>query len=187
MPTILAGIGILAVVALLVFWPSADDKKNGKDGKDGKTAASAQGRSGKSGTNKAGAGARGEGGVGARDADRPQNPNGERIVRRNPALPQLPGLGMAPGVPDVVPPPKFDNVEQEITYYEKKLDKANTQLEMRERAVKRTEKIKGQVERGEHDKGHYEQSKKIVEANRTRAQKTVADLSDRLKNLRDEE
>jgi hypothetical protein len=185
-PAILAGAGILAVVGLLVFWPSGDD--DAKSAKDGdKQSASAKSRQRGGGKGKDSAAARGGGGVAARAVD-DATPGSSVSGKVNPAL--LPKkVGMAPGLPQEEPPPKFENVEDEIAWYENKLEKANTQLEARERNVERLAKSKQKAE-DSPDPGQalvrYERSKKIVEGNLEKAKTKVAEIEKKLSELRGE-
>ena len=185
-PAILAGAGILAVVGLLVFWPSGDDDAKSAKQEDGKSASAKSGRRNRDG-GKNGAAARGGGGVAARAVD-DATPGSSVKGKVNPAL--LPKkVGMAPGIPQEEPPPKFDNVEEEIAWYEKKLEKANTQLEARERNVERLNKSKQKAE-DSPDPGpalaRYEKSKKIVEGNLEKAKTKVAEIEKKLSELRGE-
>lgn len=184
-PAILAGAGILAVVGLLVFWPSGDDDaKNAKQ--DDKAAAKAGKRGGAAGRD-SGANARGGGGVAARAVD-DATPGSSAVGKVNANL--LPKkVGMAPGLPQEEPPPKFDNVEEEIAWYEKRLEKANEQLENRKKNMERLAKTKQTAEESP-DPGpalaRYEKSKKIVEGNLKKAEAKVAEIETKLSELRGE-
>ena len=184
-PAILAGAGILAVVGLLVFWPSGDeDAKNTTQ--DDKSAARANSKSG-SAARANGDAARGQGGVAARTVD-DATPGSSAVGKINPSL--LPkNVGMAPGIPQEEPPPKFNNVEDEIAFYEKRLEKARTELESREKNVERLAKTKQAAEDSPDPAAamaRYEQSKKIVEDNLAKAKKKIADLEEKLTSLRDQ-
>ncbi len=184
-PAILAGAGILAVVGLLVFWPSGeDDAKNAKQ--DDKTAASKSARrTSASGKDGQGPGARGAGGVAARSVD-DARPGSSAVGKVNPAL--LPKkTGMAPGIPQEEPPPKFKSTEEEIAWYENKLTKANEELGNRKKNVERLAKTKQKAE-DSPDSGpamaRYEKSKKIVEGNLAKAEAKVAEIEKKLEELR---
>lgn len=183
MPAILAGAGILAVVGLLVFWPSGDeDAKNAKQ--DDKAASRAGSKA--SGAARSNAdGARGQGGVAARTVD-DATPRSSAVGKVNPAL--LPKkVGMAPGIPQEEPPPKFDNVQDEIAFYEKRLEKAKEELGNREKNVERLAKTKQAAEDSPDPTAamaRYEKSKKIVEDNLAKAKKKVADIEEKIASLR---
>ncbi len=189
-PAILAGAGILAVVGLLVFWPSGDDeaKGKGKNGKDkvadGRNAAGGAG--GKDGGN--GASAQGGGGVGARSVDAATPGASASQGKVNPrVLPK--GMGMAPGVPVEEPPPKFKNVDDEIAWYEARLDKANEMVESRQKNVARLAKAKQNAEDSPEPgpaMAKYESSKRIVEANLAKAEAKVSEIEKKLAELRGE-
>lgn len=193
-PAILAGVGILAVVAALVFWPAGDDKDGkGKDGADGKTAAAdAQGRAGAD--EKGGASAKGPGGVAARNADDPSRvgKDGEPTeveFKMNPAVRLPRGIGMAPGVPPEEPPPKFDTKEEEIEWWEAKLDRAHTQLEMRKKATERLAKWKEKAEQSDNPAeqlAQYDQRAEVVNENYRKAQAKVAELEKKIAELKGE-
>lgn len=185
-PAILAGAGILAVVGLLVFWPSGDD--DAKDSKK-KDDAVADGRGKGSRTNggKKKPDARGAGGVAARAVD-DATPGGSASGKVNPRM--LPkSVGMAPGLPEEEPPPKFKNVEDEIAWYETKLDTANTQVDARRKNVARLTKMKEKAEDSPDPStamARYEKSKKIVEDNLRKAEAKVAKIEKKLAELRGE-
>lgn len=183
-PAILAGAGILAVVGLLVFWPSGDGDDKDSMTKDGEVA-EADGTRARSRAAANGLDARGGGGVAARSVD-DATPGNSAAGRVNPRL--LPkSVGMAPGIPEDEPPPKFNNVQDEITWYEGRLDTATTQLESRRKNTERLAKIK-QTAEGSADPGpalaRYEKSKKIVEENLAKAEAKVATIEKKLAELR---
>ncbi len=189
MPAILAGAGILAVVALLVFWPSGD---GGAD-KDGGRSASKAGDS--AGSARAGAkggknGAAGGGGVAPRSADDPSKlAAGQVGGRRNPAVPRLEGMGMAPGVPAEELPPKFKSVDEEITWYEGKLDSANTLLATRQKAVDRLPKAKERAAEGDNAEDQLARlaaREGTIKKNLETAQAKVDEIEAKLAELRGE-
>nr|MCH9686992.1 hypothetical protein [Deltaproteobacteria bacterium] len=118
LPTVLAGAGILAVAALLIFWPSDDDASKSANAGGGKTGVS-EANGGKAG------GPRGRAaGVGARPSDaatpRPSSST------RNPAIKFPEGAhGMAP-MPEeqAKDPPAGASTSDKIAFYEKRLDAA---------------------------------------------------------------
>jgi len=173
------------VVGLLVFWPSGDDDAKNADKGGDKVAAKGGGKAGAAPGGKSGA--RGGGGVGARAVDDATPGASAPSGKVNPRL--LPkNVGMAPGIPQEEPPPKFDNVDDEIAWYEKKLEKANTQLDGRKKNVERLAKAKQKAEDSD-DPGamaRYEQSKKIVEGNLTKAESRVSEIEKKLSELRGE-
>lgn len=187
-PAILAGAGILAVVGLLVFWPSGDDDAKASKDKDGKVA---DGRGKGSRTNKANKkthDALGAGGVAARAVDDATPGSAAVAGKVNPRM--LPkSVGMAPGLPTEEPPPKFKNVQDEIAWYETKLDTASAQVKARQKNAARLAKMKEKAE-DSPDPGtaiaRYEKSKKIVEDNLTKAEAKVATIEKKLVELRGE-
>lgn len=185
-PAILAGAGILAVVGLLVFWPSGDD--DAKDSKKkGDAVADGRGKGSRSNGGKKKPDARGAGGVAARSVD-DATPGGSASGKVNPRM--LPkSVGMAPGLPEEEPPPKFKNVEDEIAWYETKLDTANTQVDARRKNAARLKKMKEKAEDSPDPStamARYEKSKKIVEDNLRKAEAKVATIEKKLAELRGE-
>ncbi len=185
-PAILAGAGILAVVGLLVFWPSDDDGATNAD-KDGKVATDGNGGK-RAAAGRGGAAARGGGGVGERSVDDATPSATASRGKVNPKL--LPKrVGMAPGMPTEEPPPKFNNVEDEIAWYEAKLTRAEGDVMAREKNVARLAKTKQRAE-DSPDPGpalaKYEQDKKIVESNLAKAKAKVEEFETKLAELRGE-
>ena len=192
-PALLVGLVILAVVGALVFWPSGDGPSGGKDGaKGGKAAAAAQGRAGKA-DGKGGASAKGPGGIARRDADDPARAGGEEgqieaKYKMNPAIKLPQGIGLAPGVPKDEPPPKFETTEEEITWYEQKLVRAETHLEMRRKATERLERWRKKAEESDDQTklAQYDKRAEVVNENYKRAQKKVKDIEAKIAELRGE-
>lgn len=94
---------------------------------------------------------------------------------------------MAPSVPAEEPPPKFESVDDEISWYEGKLERANSLLATRNKNLKRLDRIKQNAEESDNPSGalaRYESSKKIVEKNLASAQAKVAELEQKLADLR---
>ena len=185
-PAILAGAGILAVVGLLVFWPSGEDDAKGSKKKDG-AVADGRGKASRTNGGKKKPDARGAGGVAARTVD-DATPGGSASGKVNSRM--LPkSVGMAPGLPEEEPPPKFKNVQDEIAWYETKLDTASTQVDARRKNAERLKKMKEKAEESP-DPGtalaRYEKSKKIVEDNLARAEAKVATIEKKLAELRGE-
>jgi hypothetical protein len=181
LPAMLAGAGILIVVALLVLWPSGDDGGSGPES----LAGSAQGAAGAAG---GGNGAGGRGGVQARDFDEAsrQSP----APRMNPAV-RLPpqGAGMAPGMPPKSDdPPEFASRQDEITWYEERLARAIQMRDSRQKFVERLPKIRERIEEGDNPEEGlkaFEGRKKIVEDNFAKAQARVDELEAKLAGLRE--
>lgn len=188
MPAILAGAGILAVVALLVFWPSGDGDAD-KDGRSASKAGDSAG-SARAGAKGGRNGAAGGGGVAPRSADDPSKLAAGGVGgKRNPAVPRLEGMGMAPGVPSEEPPPKFNSVDEEITWYEGKLDAANTLLETRQKAVDRLPKAKERAAQGDNAEDQLARlaaREGTITQNLERAQAKVDKLEAKLAELRGE-
>lgn len=180
-PTVLAGAGILAVAALLIFWPSGDDKDKGADDKAAAAAADGKGAAGEGGP--AGRAA----GVGARQIDAATTPEGRGT--RNPAI-KLPagGKGMAP-MPEALPkdPPAEAPVADKIAFYEKRLEQAIRVRDTRKKFVERLPEVQARVESSpDPDKGMeaFAKRKAIVEDNYAKAQADVEDIEKKLAALR---
>lgn len=180
LPTVLAGAGILVVAALLIFWPSDDDKGGSADGK---AAASGSGKGEAAGGGAAGRAA----GVGARSIDAPTTPEGRGT--RNPAI-KLPagGRGMAP-VPEATPtdPPPTASTADKIAFYEKRLEQAIRVRDTRKQFVDRLPEMQSRIEQSKDpDAGMktFEKRKAIVEDNYAKAQADVDDIEKKLAALR---
>jgi hypothetical protein len=177
MPAIVAGAGILAVVAVLALWPSGDDKAAAGDNA---ARASADGAAG-AGARAAGAK---RGGVQPRDADAADR--GVKYGKVNPAV-KLPAVGIAPGVPPPEEPPDFKNKEQEIAWYEKKLDQAMELRETRKKNVDHLPKVRERIEASDNPQEElatFESREKIVEENYAKAQERVEEIEAKLAELR---
>ncbi len=184
-PAILAGAGILAVVGLLVFWPS-DDGATGADGEDKIANGGRDG--GRAGAAGAGASARGGGGVGQRAVDEPTP--GALAAQGKVNAKLLPSrVGMAPGIPVEEPPPKFNNVQDEIAWYEKRLVRAEAEVQAREKNVSRLAAAKRRAEddpQPDAALAKFEADKKIVEGNLAKAKAKVDQVENKLAELRGE-
>lgn len=108
------------------------------------------------------------------------------VGKVNPAL--LPKhVGMAPAVPPPEEPPKFENVEQEIAWYEKKLGKASEEVEARKKNVERLNKTRQRAEDSPDPSAalaRYEKTEKVVQGNLAQAEKKVGDIEKKLASLR---
>jgi hypothetical protein len=183
LPTVLAGAGILAVAALLIFWPSGDSgKEKNKDGQ-GKADAPAGQRGGE-----------GEGdpssravGVGSRQVDAATTPEGRGT--RNPAIKLPPGgRGMAP-MPEALPqdPPPDATPADKIAFYEKRLEQALRIRDTRKKFVDRLPDVQARVESSKNPAEGmeaFEKRKRIVEDNYSKAQADVEELEKKLAELR---
>lgn len=181
LPTVLAGAGILAVAALLIFWPS-DDGDKGKGGAD-KAAAAAGNKSGAADGPRGGRAA----GVGSRQIDAATTPEGR--AARNPAI-KLPvgGRGVAP-MPEALPkdPPENASTGDKIEFYEKRLDQALRVRDTRQKFAERLPETKARIEASANpEKGleAFEKRKLIVESNYEKAKQEVADIEAKLAALR---
>ncbi|MCX4242827.1 hypothetical protein [Paraliomyxa miuraensis] len=180
LPTILAGAGILAVAALLIFWPSGDDAK-GK----GSEKATAGNQAGAADGKGAGAGGRAAG-VGARSVDAATSlPS----TRRNSAI-KLPagGNGIAE-MPEPQPqdPPPTATKDEKIAFYEKRLEQAQRVLEARQKFVDRLPQVQARVEasdKPEEGMKAFEKRKKIVEDNLAKAKQDLEEIEGKLAQLR---
>ena len=178
LPVLIGGAAILAVFALIAFWPGKSptsgtdaDKKGAASGQDGE-------RKSRGGV--------AEGGVQARDYDEPSAP--ERPGRRNPAV-RLPNVGMSPEAPAPKDdtPPVFASKAEEIAWYERKLEQANEVLSARQKFAERLPKVKEKIQQAPNSEQQlqaFEQRKKIVEDNYAKAQADVADIEKKLAQLR---
>jgi hypothetical protein len=178
LPVVIGGAAILAVFALIAFWPGKSTTSGMEDGKK----AAASGVDGE----RDGHGGGGKGGVQARDYDEPSAP--ERPGRRNPAV-RLPNVGMSPELPAPKDdtPPVFASKAEEIAWYERKLAQAQDVLEARQKFAERLPKVKEKIEQApnaEKQLEAFEQRKKIVEDNYAKAQAAVAELEKKLTDLR---
>ena len=179
LPTVLAGAGILAVAALLIFWPSDDEAKAGAGGAKDKAGQVADG----GGANAAAARAAG---VGAREVDAPTTPNSRH---RNPAIKLPPNVGMSPGMPEPAPkdPPADATTDEKIAFYEKRLEQAIRVRENRQKFKERLPSVRERIENGPNAAQQletFEQRKKIVEDNYDKAVAEVEDIERKLAELR---
>ncbi|MCA9704410.1 MAG: hypothetical protein KDK70_01020 [Myxococcales bacterium] len=183
LPTLLAGAGILAVAALLIFWPSDDDQgkegaRNRADAADGSNADAPGGAAGGRPS-----------GVGSRPVDAATQP--VSTGRRNPALKLPEGRnGMAP-VPPPAPrdPPANATVDEKIDFYEKRLDEALRIRESREKFAERLPSVQARIEASpnpEEGMKTFEKRKKVVEDNYEKAKKDVEEIERKLAELRGE-
>jgi hypothetical protein len=176
-PAILAGAGILAVVAVLALWPSGDDAKDRAS-----DAAGANG--GAAGAAGAVGGVAGKGGVQARAADKASD-NRSPEPKVNPAI-KLPAVGMAPGVPPPEKPPEFNDRAEEIAWYERKLEAAKQMRDSRKKFAERLPQVRERIEQSDNPDAQlaaFESRKKIVEENYAKAQKRVEELEQKLADL----
>lgn len=184
LPAILVGLGLLAVVGLLVFGGSdGDDAKA-----DGAKSAAADGAGKAAG---GAAGRAGEGGVPARPYDKASAaPVGS--ARINPAV-RLPAVGMAPqgseGTRRDDKPPEDATEEELITWYEKQLEEAQRNLERRKVFKGRLPGIRQRIEESNHPQKDkelesFETRAKVVSDNLDRAQAKVDEIEKKLAELR---
>lgn len=183
---VLVGLGaLLALIAVIALWPDsdADDAKAAKRAKAGAGSKAQEGDD--DGSLAAGQAA----GVAARTYDEPSAPG--RSGRMNPAI-RLPSVGMAPPEGGASPPaddkpPVFENVAQEIAWYEARLERANKTLESRKKFFDRLPEVRDRIAKGPDPQRQlevFEGRKKIVEDNYTKAQADVAEIERKLKELR---
>ncbi len=181
LPTVLAGAGILAVAALLIFWPSDDGAKgDAAGGANGKTAAANGSKNG--GRGKGGRAA----GVGSRSVDAATKPDGSG--RRNPAI-KMPAAarGMAP-VPEALPedPPASASVDDKIAFYEKRLEQAIQARDQRKKFTERLPAVQARIESSpnpEEGMQAFEKRKKLVEDNYEKAKLKVEEIEGKLAEL----
>lgn len=178
MPAVLIGGAILAVVAALIFWPTGEEAATGAErAKVGSAAAVAPG---------GGAAGAAAGGVQARAVDDPIRRAPE--PRLNPAVQFMPeGVGQAPGIPEPEVVPDFDDVEEEIAYYERKLELAIVMRDKRQQFVERMDKVRERAEQSADPQQALETlegRKKIVDENLAKAQQKVDEIEAKLADLR---
>ena len=182
LPTVLAGAGILAVAALLIFWPSDDPAKDGASA-DGKGQASASARGGGAEGGAAGRAA----GVAARPSDAPTT--AARSQRINPAIKLPQTRGMAPTTPEAVhaDPPPGATVDEQIAFYEGRLEAAIRMRDNRKKFYDRLPALKQRIESSpnpEQSMETFERRKQIVEDNYEKAKAEVERLEGKLAELR---
>lgn len=172
-PAILAIAAVCAVVALLFLWPG---------GGGGGPEEATRGDGGADARGDRPSGRTKRDGVQARGYDEAK---GRPETRRNPAV-KLPSVGMAPGpAPQPEEPPDFKSVEEEIAWYEKKLEAAENNLAMRKTAIERLPRAKERAEQaGPEQAEAFEQREKRVKENLEHAEKRVAELEAKLEELR---
>jgi hypothetical protein len=180
MPMLLIGGAIIAVVAALIFWPTSETPT----AEPAKRAKAQAGASVAAGPGPA-VGGTPAGGVQPRAVDEPTRPAVQ--PKLNPAI-QLPEGGAAPAMPEPEVVPDFDDVEEEIAYYEKKLALATEALERRQKNAEYMETaVRQRVEQSPHAEQEaevYESRKKIVDDNLATAQRKVEELEAKLEELR---
>lgn len=179
LPTVLAGLGILAVAALLIFWPSDDEASRGKDGAGGGDAGVAEG------SNAGGKGARAAG-IGSRPVDAATKP--DSATRRNPNIRHMAGGGMAP-VPEAAPrdPPVGASTQDKIAFYEKRLEQALRVRDSRKKFADKLPDVKARIEASDDPQRGletFEKRKKIVEDNYEKAKRDVEEIETKLAELR---
>lgn len=179
LPAILAGAGILAVVGLLVFGPSGkDDEDDSAKSADAAGAVAARGAKGAAAS---------RGGIAAREVDDPARRADRSRGKLNPAV-KLPPMGMAPEVPaQSDEPPDFASVEEEIAWYERKLDEAERMLDYRKKFAERLPQVREKLEKGDNPEQQlaaFESRKKQVEENYEKAQARVEEIEAKLSELK---
>lgn len=182
LPTVLAGAGILAVAALLIFWPSDDDAKTegakAQKAKAGAVAAADDGA--------AAAGGAGGRGVASRPVDAPTTPATRRM---NPDI-KLPSTrGMAPAIPEAAPadPPPDATPDEKIAFYEKRLEQAVLNRDNRKKFADKLPDVKARIEASPNAAQQlqtFEQREKIVQENLSKAEAEVAEIERKLAELR---
>lgn len=172
LPAVVAAAVILLLAAALIFWPSDDDGSD-TDARADRSSDHSQAR----------AGNEVEGGIRGREID---EATGRPKPRINPAL-RLPELGTAPAPPDPGPP-EFETTEDEIAWYEKRLDAARAQVKNRERFVERLPRARERFEERYPDaatrREAWQQREDTVRDNLEQARARVTELETKLSELR---
>jgi hypothetical protein len=175
-PILGVGAGILALAALIAFWPSDGDKSR-KRGKQGELVEAGAGSAGGPG---------GKGGVQAREFDEAK---GARESRRNPAVRLPEGMGVSPqGAPQPEAPPNFETKEQEIAWYEKRLEKAIKARDDRKKFAERLPGVKERIEQSPNFSPEqleaFKKRETVVKDNLTKAEAEVEKIEKKLAELR---
>lgn len=168
---VLIGGAILAIAALLIFWPDSESaSQTGAGGKNG---------AGQQGSNVAGGGPGGVArGIQPREIDPAEARTGPQV--REGLLAPTNGLAMMPQRPPE--PTSFPNTAAEIAHVEKKLAEARTNLESRTLFLERMKKQKEQASVSEMDR--INQRAKVVQDNYDKAVDRVTDLEHKLAELK---
>ncbi len=168
------GLGILAVGALVVFFPGGDDPKPVRA-----TSPEPGARAGRDGAVR--------GGIPRRavdEADHSARADTPR-PRINKALRRMPS-SMSETVPDRGPPESFDSPAEERAWYESALERAKADLEVREKALARLEKTRDEIDQAKDPtkaRADFERQRTIVERNLQRAREQVAEIERKLAQL----
>ncbi len=173
LPAILAGVAILAVAAFLIFGSgSSEQATEDVPGAKG-------GQAGMSSDAKAGAGGRVRGGVGARAADRAEGRSGARHNSKFSS--SIEGMKLTPSQPPE--PPSFTSKDEEIAYFEKKLERERQILDQRARFVERVKKAVREASSAD-ERGVAEGRSKIVTDNYEHQQEVVQELEAKVAGLK---
>lgn len=170
---VLIGAAVLAIAALLIFWPDSETaSKTGKGGRDGGAAGQA--------SNVAGGG--GAGGVARGIQPRAIDPaEGRSQPQVTPGL-MAPSNGLAM-VPERKPDPtSFPSAAAEIAFFEKKLEQARADLTARTTFLERMKKQKDDAPISETDK--MNQRSKVVQENFDKARARVEELEEKVAGLK---
>lgn len=175
LPAIVLGGAILAIVALLVLWPSSDEDE----------AAQARAAAISAGAERRGpeGAAAGKGGIQARAVDEASRPRRSRL---NPNV-HLPPAGMKPAPPPPPEdPPASASVDEKIAFYEKKLDRALEEKQRRTLFVERLDRAEERAKQSDDPSQLelFERRKKKVLDNYERAAAEVERIEKKLDELR---
>ena len=174
LPALLAGVGILLVAGLFIF--GGDDEKVAQEaGKGDAASANAQTAKGQ------------PGGVAARGADK-ANETGRAKPRVNPKIANavVTESGMAPDPGKRTVPTSFASPAEEIAYWEVELERAEKNLEVRQRAADLAPKTEESIrENGSaEDLEEFQRRLGVVEDNLDKAKARVEEVEAKLTTLR---
>jgi hypothetical protein len=176
LPALLAGAGILLVAGLLIFGGDDDEAKQASEAKKTNDAsASAQTASGP------------KSGIAARPSDPANNTPPQAGPRLNPRIANAVVTdGMAPAPNKKPEPTSFPSSAEEIAYWEDQLRDANSALEQRQQASDHgaTQEAKIRERGSAQDLAEFQTRLKVVADNLERAEARVAEVEDKLANLR---
>jgi hypothetical protein len=172
---VLIGGAILVIAGLLIFWPDGDTATR-TGGKPGGSAQQANNAVAGEGGGGAGAAVRGV-------APRENDPAQGRVQPR--VTPGLipPNQGMAPPRPPKPEPTSFPSAQAEIEYWEKKLDQARSDLEMRSTFLTRVKKMQAEMHTPEEQQ-RLDARAEIVQKNYDTAKQKVDELEQKVAGLK---
>lgn len=178
---VLIGGAILLIAGLFIFWPASETASPGGGGAGGnKAGAAAQQANSAAEDGRSGGGL--AQGIEARDVD-PARGQQRSEARVTPGL-LAPTRGMAPVPPPTPERTSFASNAEELAYFEKKLEDARKDLDMRATFLERMRKIEAQGKSAAEDERNAARAK-IVQKNYDSARLRVEELEKKVKALRE--